>query len=62
MKLAGLPQFLLTERYHLLNPGQQDSEWASQSLVTMCSTHDTHTREALGTLSIHAYPSACCNL
>lgn len=28
----------------------------------MCSTHDTHTREALGTLPIHACPSACFNL
>jgi hypothetical protein len=25
MKLAGLPQFLLTERYHLLTPGELDS-------------------------------------
>jgi len=45
MKHAGLSQILLTERYHLPIPGQQDSG-ASQSLVTMCSTNDTHTREA----------------
>ena len=61
MKLAGLSQFLLTERSHLPTPGEQDSG-TSQSLVTMCTTHNTHTREALGTLPIHACPSACFNL